>query len=350
MEYKFIFKGWLDFGNERSYENVLNMYEWKVTNHYKKDVQFTQEELFGEEEEEGVHSVSFVRPKVMRGTEKNFVANSGLLAYLSQYAISGQMEMWMIQDETREVKKYRMVEPTGDRAAISNYTKGRELLSSIEDREPEGAARFLDAAIAKYEQHAQAYERRAFTNLLLEKYHDAERDYHKSINIYEGAPEPHYGLGVLHKIQDKYEAAVESFGTAVKRSIPLQPIHWKSRRRKSQSLIRLQKHEEAAKELRFICNRKFTTEDPNFKYLRRVFFDYGYCQFELGHFKEASKLFDTSLTHAEGKDAPTMEDILYYRGMAKMNAGMRGYKGDLKQAAEAGHPKAKLALEGQRAK
>lgn len=336
-DYKFIFKGRLDFGNKRSFDNVLNMYDWKVTNHYKKDVQFDEEQLFDEEQ----FSASFPRSLVIMGTKKNFNANSDLLAYLSEFAISGQMEMWMIHD--RKVQQYRLVEPKGDRAAINSFTKGRKL--SISEGKSEEAIAALDIAIQKHGKHAQAYERRAHVNAMLKKYHEAERDYTKSINIYAGTPEPYYGRGMLFKIQNMTEKAVEDFDTSIKRSIPLQPIHWKSRRRKGESLIELEKYSDAAKELRFFTLRKYQEDDPNFKYLRKAYFDYGYCQYKLEKYKEANELFDTALSHKEGKDAPSNEELLYYRGMARHKAGLPDFESDLKKAAKAGNSKAVTALE-----
>lgn len=337
MDYKFIFKGRLDFGNKRSFDNVLNMYDWKVTNHYKKDIQFDEEELFDLEQ----YSASFPRSLVIHGTKKNFFANSDLLAYLSEFAISGQMEMWMIEE--RAVKHYRLVEPKGDRAAINSFTKGRAL--SVSEGKGEEAIAALDIAIQKYEKHAQAYERRAFVNTMLEKYHEADRDYTKSINIYAGAPEPYYGRGLLNKIQSFTQKAVEDFDTSIKRSIPLQPIHWKSRRRKAEALIELNEYADAAKELKFFTIRKHAETDPNFKYLRKAHFDYGYCQYKLGEHEHANELFDKALTYAEGKDAPGAEELLYYRGMARHKAGLPDFEADLKKAAKAGNPKAKAALE-----
>lgn len=337
MDYKFIFKGRLDFGNKRGFDNVLNMYDWKVTNHFKKDVQFDEEELFDEEQ----FSASFPRSLVIHGSKKNFNANSNLLAYLSEFALSGQMEMWMI-NEGKTVEKYLLVEPKGDRGVINSFAKGRKL--SVSEGKREEALAALDVAIQKYEKHAQAYERRAYVNTVLKKYHEAERDYTKSINIYAGAPDPYYGRALLYKIQEKFEEAVDDFDTAIKRSIPLQPIHWKSRRRKAEALIELGNFETAAKELRFFTMKKFDETNPNFKYLRKAFFDYGYCNYMLDKFKEASELFNTSLNYDEGKDAPATEELLYYRGMARHKAGLPDFRTDLKKAAKAGNKKAEKAL------
>ncbi len=336
-ELKFIFKGRLDFGSKKSFDNVLNMYDWKVTNHYKKDVQLMAEDIFDEEQ----FCVVFPRSYVIHGTKKNFNANSSLLQYLSEFAITGQLEMWMIED--REVIKYHLVEPTGDRAVISQFTKGRKL--SVREGKGEEAMAALDLAIQKYERHAQAYERRAFVSTMLKKHHDAIRDYTKSINLYAGAPDPYYGRAIVHKIQENYQAAAADFDTSIKRSIPLQPIHWKSRRRKAESLMELNNFEDAAKELKFFNLRKFKETDPNFKYKRRALFDYGICQYEMGQYKDAAKLFDESLANPMAKFSPSDEELLYRRGMARHKAGLPDFESDLKKAAKAGIKEAKKALD-----
>ncbi len=334
---KFIFKGRLDFGSKRSLDNVLNMFDWKVTNHYKKDVQFTQEDIFVEEE----FCICFPRSYVLRGTKKNFNANYKLLEYLSEFAITGQLEMWMIED--RQVIEYHLVEPTGDRMVINSYTKGKKL--SVREGSGKEAIAALDLAIAKYEKHAQAYERRAYVSTMLKKYHDAIRDYTKSINIYAGAPDPYYGRALVHKINEDYDKAAEDFDTSIKRSIPLQPIHWKSRRRKAECLMELGEFEDAATELKFFNLRKHKEDNPNFKYRKRAFFDHGICLFQIGQFKEAAQRFNESLAISEGKDAPLDEELLFRRGLARHKAGLPDFKNDLKKAAKAGIQEAAAVLE-----
>ncbi len=331
-DFKFIFKGRLDFGNKRSYDNVLNMYEWKMINHYKKDVHLDPEELF----DENKFSLTFPRSHVSRGLSKNFKATYGLLKYLSDYALAGQVEMWKIKD--REVVEYHLIEPKSDRATVIQFSKGKRLADSEETHEEAMVA--LDAAIAKYEKHAQAYERRAFINTVLQKYHDAIRDYTKSINIYAGAPDPYYGRGMVQFKQDNFDAAVEDFDTAIKRSIPLQPVHWKARRRKAECLIELGILEEAGKELRFFTMRQFKPENPNFKYRKKAFYDYGRCLYAAENYNEATKVFDSAYNIESGKNAPSQEEILYYRGMSKHKAGKRDFKSDLKLAAKGGHKNA----------
>ncbi len=334
---KFIFKGRLDFGSKRSFDNVLNMYEWKVVNHYKKDVQLLAEEIFDEEQ----YCLSFPRSYVLHGTQKNFTANYHLLEYLSEFALWGQLEMWMI--ENREVKEYHLVEPTGDRVVINQYTKGKNL--SFREGKSEEAMAALDIAIQKYEKHAQAYERRAYISTMLKKYHDAIRDYTKSIKIYAGAPDPYYGRAIVHKIENNFDKAAEDFDTSIKRSIPLQPIHWKSRRRKAECLMEINQFEDAAKELKFFNIRKHKEDDPNFKYKKKALFDYGICLYELGQFKDAAQKFNESLEITEGKDAPIDEELLYRRGLARHKAGLPDFEKDLKKAAKAGIKKAAEALE-----
>lgn len=51
----------------------------------------------------------------------------------------------------------------------------------------------LTRAIAKFEQHAVAYERRGFVNFSLKNYEDALYDYNKSIKYNDAVPKPYLG-------------------------------------------------------------------------------------------------------------------------------------------------------------
>ncbi|MGB1216601.1 MAG: tetratricopeptide repeat protein [Saprospiraceae bacterium] len=337
-EYKFILKGRFDFGSKRSFDNVLNMYEWKITNHYKKDVIIEQEELFNEEE----MCLVFPRSYVTRGSLKNFNAITGLIQYLSDFAYTGQVETWRINETTREVEDYHFIEPTNDRAAVTQYEKGRKLAK--EDDKTDEAMAALDIAIQKYENHATAYERRAFISMKLKKYHDAIRDYSKSIKLYAGNPDPYYGRAIVHKITEDYASAIEDFDTTIKRSIPLQPIHYAARRRKAESLMELENYDAASTELRFFTMRKFDENNSNFQYRKKAYFNYGVCQYELGKYKESVELLNKSLEIEKGKFAPSEEEIMYYRGMARHKGGFPHSKKDLKQAAAAGISNAALFL------
>ncbi len=336
-DFKLIFKGRLDFGGKRSYDKVLNMYRWKLDNHYKKnDIHIPEEELF---EEETV-GISFVKPKVTYGTAKNYKSCKSLFAYLSGYAIAGYMELWNIHEG--KVKEYTLIEPTSDRAAALQFKRGRNLFAAANKEEALAA---FDEAILKYENHALAYERRGTINMQLKKYHDAIRDYTKSINIYAGLPDPYYGRGIVHFIKEDFEESVKDFDTAIKRSIPLQAVHWKARRRKAVCLMKLNIFDEAAKELRFFNNRKFEDGNPNLKYRKSTLFNYGICLSKLNEFDKAAEYFKQSLKEEGTLNVPEESEIMYQTGMSMQKAGISGFEKYLTKAAKGGHVKAADLLE-----
>ena len=54
MTYKTIFSGQLEFGNERSFERVQQMFEHRAENYYRLVLLVKQEDIFNEEFEESL--------------------------------------------------------------------------------------------------------------------------------------------------------------------------------------------------------------------------------------------------------------------------------------------------------
>ena len=86
MFFKSIFQGNLQFGNIKSYEKVIKMYDHRVENYYKNDVLFKLEEIFSEED------LTLKLPRtVVNITDKNWKNSVDLLQYVAQFAISGNI-------------------------------------------------------------------------------------------------------------------------------------------------------------------------------------------------------------------------------------------------------------------
>ncbi len=335
MTFKTIIKGRLEFGSTKSYGKVVKMFQWRVENFHKNDVLLNEEECFNEED-----SVLSIPRLIAQSSLKTWRNTISLLDYLSQYAVAGNVSAW--QTENGSILRHEFIEPNNDRTAVTEYLKGRQLAK--ESGKYEDAIIALDTAIKGYSKHAQAYERRAYVNHLMEKYHDAIRDYTKSIDAFSGAPEPFYGRGIVHHIKEEYEKAVVDFSDAVKRSIPLQPIHYKSRRRKAYSLMQLKEYEEAAKELRFFVLRKFTPDNPNYQYRRWAFYHQGLCFLELNKPLEAVKAFEQVFLIEAGKDNISEGDKYLYRGVARQQAGLTGFLEDFEKAKSLGAKKVEQYL------
>lgn len=287
MSHKTIISGQLEFGSDKSYEKVVRMCEQRVENFYRTaELLIKIEEIFDEE----TQTLNIPR-LVAHATDKGWENTVKLLEYVTQFAIAGDVQIWMV--DTGKVLKHKVIEPKSEKAAIQEYLRGRELVAE-EGMEKE-AKEALSSAIDKYQRNARAYERRGYVNFLLQNYEDAIYDYTKSININPKNPEPYLGRGIIKMKQDDLEGAVADMEMAIKNSIPLQPIHWKARRIKGECLLRLEDFANSAKELKFCTSRKYSSEDSNYKWRQLAWYNYGKALAGAGQHVEAAKAFEQAI-------------------------------------------------------
>ena len=294
--FKTIFSGSLEFGSTRSYDKVLKMYQHRLENYYKSDILIDGEAFFTEE------SSSLVVPRfITQASDKSWKNTLNLLEYVAQYAVAGDLSVWMT--ENGKVLRHKVIEPLSEKAAVQAFRKGRELIS-VTGKENEAKAA-LSVAIEKFERHARAYERRGFVNLQLGNLKDAHYDYSKSIDINPSAPEAYFGRGYLHLKQGNIEEAIKDFQACIPKSIPLQSIYWQARRMKSECHLILEDFEGVVGELKFFVKRNFLKENPNFKFRRNAFYKYGMALAKLGKNEEALKALDQALVCEDfNKDTP----------------------------------------------
>lgn len=335
MTYKTIFSGRLEFGSSRSYEKVWKMYQHRVENYYKKDILLNGEEFFCEED-----SSLNVPRLITQANDKSWKNTMNLLKFIAQYAIAGGMSAWMT--DNGKVLKHCMIEPESDKVAVQAFIKGRELIQE-QGRESE-AKEALSKAIEKFERHALAYERRGFVNYQLRNFKDAEYDYSKSIDINPSNPEPYFGRAYVNLAQEDFASAILDLDKAIKRSIPLQAIYWNARRLKADCHLKLEEFDKAVFELKLFTKRRFAKEDPNVKWRKNAFFNYGLALLKLERFKEAVEAFDASIEIDHGKEVPSNADQLLYRGIALQKAGDEAFVKDLEAAANQGSERAAQLL------
>ena len=332
---KSIIQGRLEFGTQKSYDKVTRMFQQRLETYYKTDVIFKFEDIFNEED------FSLEIPRfVGQVTEKAFRVTTGLLGYCAQFAVAGSIRAWLINEG--EVVQYMLLEPESDKAAVQSFVKGRKLVK-VKGKESE-ALEALSSAIEKYDRHAQAYERRAKVNFFMKNYHDALRDYNKCIAIDPSIPTSYYGKGKIHMIREEWKEAIQSFEEAIKKSIALQTLYWKSRRLKAECHIHLQDWQKAAFDLKLFTNRNFEPDNPNRFWLRKCLFDYGNVLMETEDYSEALKAFDKALSLLPVADGVEESEILTQRGLARQKAGKNGYIKDIRDAAAMGNKKAKNLL------
>lgn len=335
MFFKTIIQGRLEFGSEKSYSKVLKMFQYRVENYHKNNVLFKEEDIFSDDD----YTMEIPR-YVANVTEKAFKNTVNILSYCSQFAVTGSIRAWMI--DNGDIMHFETIEPDSDKGTVQAFLKGRKLVR--EEGKQEEAIDELTKAIEKYNRNAMAYERRAKVNFLLQNYHDALRDYNKCINIDDSIPTAYYGKAKCLMIKEDWSGAIENFDEAIKKSIALQPLYWKSRRLKAECHIKLKEYDKAAFDLKLFTNRNFSKDNPNYGWKRWAYFYYGYVLLELDQNKEALEAFERASELPEVNDGIQKAALLRLRGEAKRKAGKNGFVKDIKDAAEMGDDIAKELL------
>ncbi len=338
MFHKSIFQGKIEFDNPRSYSKGLKMFRHRVDNYHKSiELIFEEEQLFNEE----IMTIEIPRT-VINVTEKAWKTTVSLLTYTAQFAISGNIGAWMIEDG--KLMHFAWIEPHSDKAVVKNYQEGKKL-SKVEGKEKE-AMELLTTAIEGYNKHSQAYERRGYLNYILQNYHDAERDFTKAIQWDDTNAAAYLGRGRLKMKRQDYKAAVEDLEQAIKYSLALQDIHWHARRLKADCLMHLEEYKKAEFELRFFNKRDFDPSSRNRRHIKASLYKHGLVLKKLGNEAGALESLKQALkVDIEDQKYVTDGDIYVEMALSKKQLGQNGYLADLKKAAGLGNTRAQGILE-----
>ena len=329
--FKVIFSGRLEFGNSRSYEKVVKMFDHRRENYYKNEILLSVEESFCESS-----NALNVPRYITKSSNKWWKNTMNLLEYVAQYAISGDLSIWMV--DNGQILKHEMIEPKGDKAAIQSFLIGRELVD--ESGREEEAKVALSNAIEKFARHAKAYERRGYVNFKLGNFKDAVYDYTKSIDINANNAEAYYGRAAIRKAENDYAAAIPDYELAVKKSIPLQPLYWQARFNKAVCHSQIEDFEGVVNELKFFTKRAFTEDNPNFKFRRKAWFEYGKALMAVSDYKTSAIAFESALQCEDMMNDVTDAELHLYQGIALQESGQIGYEKAWKIAADQGSKKA----------
>lgn len=311
------------------------MFLYRAEAYHKSDILFEQEEIFHPDK------FQLIIPRMVKQVyEKTYKNTVKLLDYCSQFAVAGTLTTWLIDEG--KIKDYHKMEPSSDKIAVQQYLKGKSLVK--EKGKEEEAITALTNAIMKFDRHAQAYERRAKVNFIMKKYHDAKRDYDKSLSHDDTNPHAYYGRAKVKKIEKDFKGAIEDFDLTLKYSVALQGIYWKARRLKSTCHIELGEFEKAAFDLKLYTNRNFKKDEALQNWKRWAYFYYGKVLMEMEQYDEALSAFESTLSLHEGYDEISEAEKLKNRGIAKQKAGKNGYIKDIKDAADLGDKEAASLL------
>ena len=336
VSYKTIFIGRLDFGGEKTFDKVLRMSLTRIETFYKKDINLKEAEIFDPA------SSSLVLPRVIgQANEKTWNNTINLLEYAAQFALSGQIYAWWI--DNGNVLQHFYIEPRTDKAAVQNYLEGRKLL-----KEPGGereAIALLNQAIEKHEGHAMAFERRGHAHYMLHQFKESHQDYTQSIALDDKNPEPYVGRATVRLVLNDLNGALQDLTGAIQNSLPIQPIYWRARRMKGEVHLKLNSPKEAITEFRLFIKRNFPPGDPNYSSLHRTQLNYGRALLDSGQFTEAIDAFNVAMENDPGKKEHSQNaEPLVLRGIAMKRAGQSGFVSDWKAAADLGSEKAAALL------
>ncbi len=337
MFYKTIIQGRLTFGTLRSYEKVIQMYEYRTETYYKSDILLTKEDIFDD-----VYLHLNIPRFVGNASEKAFKNTVDLLVYSAQFAVSGNIQMWMIEEG--KVLSHESIEPKSDRAVVQDFIKGEELFNEG-FAQYEQAKKSFDSALEKFDKHGQAYERRGWVNLRLKNYSDALYDFNKALAIDESIAFAHYGKAIILQNSAYYQEALEYFDNTVRKSVALESIHWRARFKKAECHVELGEFDKAAFELKFFTNRKFDKGDPNIRRRSKAYALYGQVFHELGEYENALTAIDKAFQQytPESKGFNEMES-LYHKALSKKKLGKKDYLDDLQKSSDKGFSPAKELL------
>lgn len=334
--YKVIIQGRFEFGTEKSFQKVLQLYNQRCETLYKKEILFKIPEDIFKPEELSLNIGRFIG----NSSEKVWKNTISLIEYCAQFSLSGSINAWMT--DNGKILHHFHLEPLAEKSSVMLYQEGKKMAEQI-GKEKE-AIQLLTEAIEKYDRHSQAYEKRGYINFHLKNYDDAIYDFKKSISFDHMNASAHYGLARALMIKKDLEAAILSLEEATKQSIALQPLYWAARRVKGNCHLELNQFEKAAFEYKLFTSRNFLITDANFKHLSKTWFNYGKTLFALGQLDQALEAFDKSLGTLETEKENNQAEIFMHRGMARKAAGKADYILDLKKAAELGLDSASLLL------
>ena len=337
MLQKVIVQGKLHFGTQKSYDKAVRMFHHRVDNYYKSDLLFKEEEEVFDPE-----NLTFEVPRTVTHTTDKFWKNTvDILNYLAQFALSGKVCAWMIEDGN--ILDYHLIEPDSEKTVVRQYKKGKNLIQK--SGKEDAAMKALNKAIQKFNQHSQAYERRGQLNRMLKNATEALHDFSKAINIDDTNAEAYYGRGKVYVSQNSYKKAIEDFENTTKHALALQPLYWMARRNLAKCYLQAGDYKKAEFNLKLFTRRSFDEDDPNQKWNQWAFFEYGKTLMQLEKYDEAAKAFSKALSIDEtAEHAVPKTEILTFLGIAKLKSGSKGYLSDWKEAADLGYDKAETLL------
>lgn len=316
--YKVIIQGRLDFGTENTYSKALKLYIQRKEVYYKNEVIFPRhEEHFNDEKFQFL-----IKRYVQLSSDKYWMNTVHLLANLAQYAISGEIKMWMM-NEGKAIKS-EVLAPDSEKSIVAAYKKALKILDDS-TKKPQ-LMKLLDTILEKYPTHPQAL---AMKGRVYAREKDAKKAF-KFFDLALTADEDNYRAllwkGKFLMQLERYEDALKILKTSVEKSVAQEPIHWVGRRLKGLCNYKMERWEDCAFEWRLIAKKEFPKGDSNYYWKRAVMVGLGKASMQLGRKGEAILAFDQALHLDSLFDNISQELIEEYREQALGKAGGKKQK------------------------
>ena len=335
MLLKSIIQGKLEFGKASSFEKVIKMMQYKLDTFYKHELIFKPEEMLDHE------NFSISIPRHIGNPDKKYWNNTvDLLEYLSQFAISGYMSAWLLNNG--KIVEYYHVEPENEKVVVQSYIKGKKLAEK-KGKEKE-AIEALNRAISKFDKHALAYERRGYVNYALGNYKDAIHDFDRCIEIDPNYAKAYFSRGKMHMRNEDWKKAIPDFENTIKNSVALQEIHWHGRRLVAHCYMHTENYEKAAFNLKLFTNRAFPIGSDLRNFVQKALYDYADVLINMEKYDDALAAVEKAINMEHQPEPVPMDLLLIMRGKARHLIGAQGFTADWKKAADLGSKEAKKLL------
>ena len=324
---KTILQGTLHFGSEKSFLRAKRMYEGRLETYYKNILIFKETENFNE------LRYTFEVPRtVVNATDKSWRNTKDAMTFLGQFAICGKLEAY--QTENGKILQKEIVVPNNDKQPVRDYWKSKLLFEKGNFQDATTAAEF---ALQGYEKHTQALEvlgriqkKAGNMEAALDFFTKALKSDNKTYTAY-------FFRGKIFFQMEEYEKALADFDNALKHSLAVLDIHWRSRLEKARCLIELGTHESARKELGFFITKQFEAQSDNFPRKREAYLLLGRSYLDTDEQDKALEAFNLALDYKEGENHITTAECHYFRGLAKKENGLESFTEDFAKASAMGY-------------
>ena len=129
--YKVIIQGKLEFGNDRSFQKVVQLYNQRLETIHKGELVFKISDEIFFEKDFTLNLGRFIG-NISEKMWKNTILS---LEYCAQFSFSGVINAWMT--DNGKILQYAHIEPLGEKSTIALYQEGKrksDVIKNLKER------------------------------------------------------------------------------------------------------------------------------------------------------------------------------------------------------------------------